>query len=483
MGTLSAKIAAEHPGESGFYILNSGVEAFAARIALIESARQTIDLQYYIIHGDDSGKMIIERLLAAADRGVRVRILVDDIYTVKADAKIAVLAVHPQVEIRLFNPWKYRGGGFSYAFNFLSDSKRLNHRMHNKLFVVDNAALIMGGRNLGDEYFGLNADFTFADLDVLGIGPVAAEASEHFDRYWNSEWAVPIAARRDLRPTQSDLDALRAQLAADRVALRDSRFGENAANTEFIREIKEHRIQLYYAPATVLADAPDKVVSNRKKDRAEFLMAQIRRTVPRAEKELLLCSPYFVPGKEGVHYLESMSTNGVDIRILTNAQEAGDVSVVHSGYAPYRVDLLRAGIHLYELKRVSDPSREKFASQKFGSANASLHTKCLISDRRHVFIGSLNLDPRSMERNTETGVIIESAEIGQKLGTLFERGIAPDASYRVVLEDGPNGSSSDLEWISTEGGQERRFKTEPGTTWFQRFKIKIMSLLPIESQI
>jgi putative cardiolipin synthase len=225
------------------------------------------------------------------------------------------------------------------------------------------------------------------------------------------------------------------------------------------------------------------VISDRKKDRAEFLLAQLRRAAPRAQQELLLCSPYFVPGKEGVGYIASMSTNDVDVRILTNSQEANDVLLVHSGYAPYRASLLRTGARLYELKRTSDLSRQNFESLRFGSANASLHTKCFIADRQHVFIGSLNLDPRSIQRNTETGILIESPELGQRLGRLFERGIAPDVSYQVILQDGPEGSSSSLEWITTENGQELRFRTEPGTTWFQRFKVRVMSVLPIESQI
>jgi putative cardiolipin synthase len=483
LGARAAKISAEHPGESGFYILNSGVEAFAARIALIDAARQTIDLQYYMIHGDDSGQAILDRLLAAADRGVRVRILVDDIYAAKADESIAILDLHPLVEVRLFNPWKYRGGGFVRMFNFLTDSSRLNHRMHNKLFAVDNAAMVLGGRNLGDEYFGLNSEFIFRDLDVLAIGPATAQASGYFDRYWNSEWAVPIRARRDLKPTPQELADLRAKFAAQRQALRTSLFGVDAADTELIREIRENRLQLIYAPATVLADDPGKVTSDRKKDRARFLLGQLRVITPPAEKEMLVCSPYFVPGHEGVHYFEAMATNGVDIRILTNSQEANDVSVVHSGYVPYRAELLRAGVHLYEIKRISDPSRKTFSTRRFGSANASLHTKCFVVDRRRVFVGSLNLDPRSIQRNTEMGIVIESPEIGEKLARLFERGIAPDTSYTVILKDGPDGSSGELEWITTEGGKEVRSTTEPGTTWFQRFKVKILGWLPIESQI
>jgi len=483
LGAQAAILADRHPGQSGFSLLSSGIDAFAARIALIDSAQESLDVQYYIIHGDVSGKVLLERLLAAADRGVRVRILVDDIYTGDDDPKIAVLDSHPRMEIRLFNPWRYRGAGLGHAWNFLTESGRLNHRMHNKLLVADSAALILGGRNVGDEYFGLNEEFIFSDLDVLVLGPVAAEAEHHFDRYWNSDWAIPVTARRDLRPAPADLDRLRADLAAHLESVRETPFGRAASSTRWTRRLQDNLVELDFAPATILADDPGKVVSDRKADRGQFLMAQIRRMTPRPTRELLLCSPYFVPGREGVRHLESMTGEGVTVRVLTNAQEAGDVAAVHSGYAPYRADLLRAGVQLYELKRISDTSRQTRQSRAFGSANSSLHTKCLVADRRHVFIGSLNLDPRSIQRNTETGIVIESPELGEKLAALFERGTSPEFSYQVVLRDGVDGNSSALEWIATEKGQEERFDADPGTTWFQRFKIKLLRLLPIESQL
>ncbi len=483
LGAQAAIIADQHPGQSGFSLLNSGIDAFAARIALIENAQESLDVQYYIIHGDVSGKVLLGRLLAAADRGVRVRILVDDIYTGDNDPKIAVLDSHPRMEIRLFNPWRYRGNGIGYVWNFLTDSGRLNHRMHNKLLVADSAALIIGGRNLGDEYFGLHEEFVFSDLDVLVLGPVAAEAEHHFDRYWNSDWSIPVTARRDLQPTPADLDRFRAYLAAHLETVRDTPFGRAATDTRWPRRLRENLLELDFAPATILADDPAKVVSDRKADRKQFLMAQIRRMTPRPTQELLLCSPYFVPGREGVRHLESLTEEGVAVRVLTNAQEANDVAAVHSGYAPYRADLLRAGVQLYELKRISDTSRQTRETRAFGSANSSLHTKCLVADRRYVFIGSLNLDPRSIERNTETGIVIESPELGEKLAGLFERGMALELSYQVVLRDGVDGNSSALEWIATENGREERFDADPGTTWFQRFKIKLLRLLPIESQL
>ncbi|MHC1763228.1 MAG: phospholipase D family protein [Verrucomicrobiia bacterium] len=422
-------------------------------------------------------------MLAAADRGVRVRILVDDIYRVGKDAGVAVLDLHPNVEIRLFNPWKYRSGGVMRAFGFLADAKRLNHRMHNKLFVADNAVMIMGGRNLGDEYFGLNHEMDFVDLDVLVAGPLTAEASAHFDRYWNSEWAVPVSARRDLRPTAEQLSKIRSELAAHVEAMRSSRFGEAAMNTEFARQVRNHQMRLTYAPAKVIADDPAKVVSNRKRDRDGFLLAQLQRVGPAAKRELLVASPYFVPGKAGVQRFGSLVTNGVTVRILTNAGEAGDVSVVHSGYAPYRPDLLRAGVQLYELKRLSDLGKAVYDSRHFGSANASLHAKCLVADRQHVFIGSLNLDPRSVERNTETGLIIDSTELGRDLGALLDRAMTPDLSYEVTLRKGLNHPSNSLVWKTTESGKALVLEKEPGLTWFQKFKSKLMRLLPLESQI
>jgi putative cardiolipin synthase len=483
LGQISARIGNQHQGQSGFRLLNNGVEAFVARAALIEQARETLDVQYYIIHGDETGKLLIGRLLSAADRGVRVRILVDDIYRVGNDANIAALDAHPNLEIRLFNPWKYRSGGIMKVFEFFTDAGRLNHRMHNKLFVADNAIMVMGGRNLGDEYFGLHNEMDYLDLDVLVAGPLTQEASSHFDSYWNSEWAVPLAARRDLQPTLEQLEAIRTQLAAHVDSMRSARFGEAALNSELARQIRDHQLQLTYAPAKVISDDPGKVVSNRKKDRDSFLLAQLLSSGPKATRELLVASPYFVPGKAGVRRFESLATNGVIVRILTNAGEAGDVPVVHAGYGPYRPDMLRVGVHLYEVKRLSDPSKEMYKSRRFGSANASLHAKCLVVDRERLFIGSLNLDPRSIERNTETGLVIESPELGRDLGALLDRAMAPDLSYEVVLRNGVHSSSKALEWRTAEGGKNVSFEKEPGLNWFKRFKFRCLGLLPLESQI
>jgi len=483
LGQISARIGNQHEGQSGFRLLNNGVDAFVARAALIEQARETLDLQYYIIYGDETGKLLIGRLLSAADRGVRVRILVDDIYRVGKDANIAALDAHPNIEIRLFNPWKYRSGGVMKIFGFFADARRLNHRMHNKLFVADNAIMVMGGRNLGDEYFGLHHEKDYLDLDILVAGPLTREASSDFDRYWNSEWSVPLAARRDLQATPEQLEAIRSELAAHVDSMRSSRFGEAALNSELARQIHDHQLQLTYASAKVITDDPGKVASSRKKDRDSFLLAQLLRSGPKAIRELLVASAYFVPGKGGVRRFESLATNGVTVRILTNAGEASDVPVVHAGYGPYRPDLLRAGVHLYEVKRLSDPGKEMYESRRFGSANASLHAKCLVVDRERLFIGSLNLDPRSIERNTETGLVIDSPELGRELGALLDRVMAPDLSYEVILRNGVDSSSNALEWRAVEGGNNVSFQKEPGLNWFKRFKFKCLGLLPIESQI
>lgn len=471
-------------GDSGFRLLPDGVGAFVARVWLARSAGRTLDLQYYMINADDTGRLLTGEVLAAADRGVRVRVLLDDIYASPADHAIAVLDSHPRIEVRLFNPWTRRRGPLARAFNFLLDPRRLNHRMHNKLYVADNHAVIIGGRNIGDEYFDLETRMNFRDLDVLAAGPVAAQASASFDEYWNSEWAVPAAGLMDHVPTAADLASLRAALATHRETMRDSAYVQALGNSVIAGQLASRNLAFETGKARVLADSPAKAGRAGGEPRA-FLIQRLREQASGAAHELLVSSPYFVPRDRGVEALTGLVKDGVAVSVLTNSLAANDVGIVHSGYARYRAPLLRGGVRLHELRALSELATRREGRRRFGSEYVSLHAKYLVIDRRLLFVGSLNLDPRSIERNTEVGLLIESEGLARQAAALFDLASGKAFSYAVTLRDGMNGRSDALVWTGEQpGGRELRYDREPDTGWWQRFTVWLAGFLPfMESQI
>ena len=483
LGQIWAQRGALDPSLSGLRLLPDGVDALAVRVALTNEAERTLDIQYYMIHADATGLLLIERAIAAADRGVRVRVLVDDIYAAKNDRAIAAIDLHPHIEVRLFNPWKWRGNAFGRALNFMLSPGRLNHRMHNKLYVADNVAVVLGGRNLGDEYFAVHDEFDFRDLDVLGFGPVAAQASASFDEYWNSRWAIPAAALRNVAPTDNDFADLRERLRENRLALTKTPYARALRASDLATDLRRGVVDLELAPARVVADAADKIASVEK-DAGEFVIAQLAARMPQAAREMWISSPYFIPGDDGVKQLRGIAARGVDVRVLTNSLAANDVGAVHTGYARYRPDLLRAGVKLFELQRVTAVQERVADRRQFGSAAASLHAKAVVIDRQSVFVGSLNFDPRSVRRNTEVGVVIDSVRIGERLARMMEALMSPVMSYSVTLRDGPDSKSNALVWRSKKGEQDVLVESEPETTWFKRFSTRMMGLVPfMESQL
>jgi putative cardiolipin synthase len=476
-----AEPLATHPGLSGYRLLSEGVDAFAGLEMLTARAEHTLDVQYYMIHMDDSGKLLIDRLLAAADRGVRVRILIDDLYALESDRQVARLDHHPNLEIRIFNPWRWRNNPVALGIESLFDVGRINHRMHNKLMVADNAAMIIGGRNIGDEYYQLDTKLDFHDLDVFAVGPVVHEASRMFDEFWNSKWAVPISGRTDLDPTEAELQRIRHALDGHRAAMADSPFRRAVAASRFAQEVSSHSLTLEFARGRLVADSPDKVRGDGHRMRSSFLFARFQEVMPKAETELLISSPYFVPGHAGLKLLREAVRRGVDVRVLTNSYLANDVPAVHSGYAPYRNDILRDKIRLFELKRDSPPAeKEKVLRRGFGSTNASLHTKALVVDRSTVFIGSLNIDPRSILRNTEDGLVIDSPVLAEQTARLLLRAMSRETSYEVQLA---GRSSFQLIWVTDDHGKQKILKHEPGMRPLTRLKLWFLRLLPFESQI
>ncbi|KPK55940.1 MAG: hypothetical protein AMS22_02855 [Thiotrichales bacterium SG8_50] len=476
-----------HPGESGFYPLISGTDALVGRIALIRGAERSLDVQYYIWHADTSGLFMIHEILQAADRGVRVRLLLDDLDTEGKDRGLMALAAHTNIEIRLYNPFVYRG---SRAVGFATDLDRTNRRMHNKSLTADNQATVVGGRNVGNEYFGGESHAGFSDLDVLAIGPIVHEVSRAFDEYWNSEWVVPLAAVAADRPvTSDDLAQSRAKLKQHLAEARNTPYAEALRTTALLEAGRGRALDFSWGPATLVYDAPTKV-EGTEVTAATHMGPRLKALFDSATQELLIVSPYFVPGDKVVEFLGQVAKRGVRVRILTNSLAANDVGVVHAGYMRYRKDLLKRGVELYEFKPTAElptsGTENKKEKKWSGSDKASLHAKTFGVDRQVVFVGSFNLDPRSVALNTEMGVVFESPELAGRLGEAFDSDAGRQA-YRVELKKIPASESLTgfddwtLEWVTLEDGEEVRYAVEPETSWWQRFAVGFMSLFIVES--
>ena len=468
-----------HPGRSGIHALAAAEDAFAARILLARHADRSLDLQYYIWRDDITGKLMWQAVWEAAERGARVRILLDDANTSGLDPTLAALDAHPNIEIRLFNPFANRGfrvGDFAFDFS------RVNRRMHNKSFTADNQLTIVGGRNIGDEYFGANMELGFQDLDVMAVGPVVREVSSAFDLYWNSASAYPAA--RLLAPPGPNA---RAELQAGWDTVRQNpqaqRYLEAVRQTPLVRELDDGRLGLDWTTAHVIHDNPAKVLEPTHRSDLQ-MMPQLEAAFGHPRRELDLVSPYFVPGKDGTRALVTMARSGVKVRVLTNSLAATDVSPVHAGYSKYRKELLEGGVRVYELKAgdaVPPPDKEDGkarglpGSGSSGSSAASLHAKTFAVDRERIFVGSFNLDPRSARLNTEMGVIIDSPKLSSRLAEQLDTAV-PDRAYEVRIP--PDGHG--MEWIDRNPQGETRYTTEPGAGALKRAWIELLGVLPIE---
>lgn len=454
-------------GASGVVLLRDGFAAFAARALLADAAERTLDVQYYIWHEDLSGTLLFEALRRAADRGVRVRLLLDDNSTSGLDATLAALDSHPNVEVRLFNPFRIRR---FRVLGALLDFARLNRRMHNKSFTADGVVTIVGGRNVGDEYFGASKETLFIDLDVLAVGPVAADVSRDFERYWTSASSWP--AGRVLPPAAPDGLAALAARAADLVAAPEAREFVQALETEScVRSLASENLELEWTATRMLSDDPAKGLTRAAK--RSLLATRLQEILGPAERDVLLVSPYFVPTGWGVRFFRGLVARGVRVAVLTNALESTDVAAVHAGYAKRRRALLSAGVELFELKRTAlrrAPPRARFRG---GSSAASLHAKTFSVDGARVFVGSFNFDPRSVSLNTELGFVIESAAMASATAESFADSV-PSASYRVELRKGR------LVWIERGEGGDVAHRGEPGATRWQRAFVWVLARLPIE---
>lgn len=482
LGRLVAPGVAAHPGTSGMVLLRHGLDAFAARIGLMERAEKAIDLQVYIFHDDVTGRLLMQRLLAAADRGVRVRLLLDDMGSQGIDDLIAAADLHPSLEIRLFNAFA-RGPlpGLARFLDMMFSPRLLNHRMHNKMLAVDGIAGVVGGRNVGDEYFDANEGVNFADLDLLAFGPVAEELGRSFDSYWNSPHAMPLPAWRSMSREPADYERLRAELDAHLLEQRGSRYEERLRASDLVQQAIAGDLQPIWAPTHAVSDLPEKITARDEDVAATLLITQMGELLPQAQKSLDIVSPYFVPREVGVAWLAEQAARGVQVRILTNSLAATDVTAVHAGYAPSRRELLESGVDLYELRPRGEEIEAVHRSGLLGSSSASLHAKTFTLDRRVVFVGSLNLDPRSVVLNTELGLIIDSEELAAILTSDFDTLSSERFSWTLALQ--PDGASTQLVWRGAEDGQALELHQEPGTSWWERFKVGVLRMLPIEGQL
>lgn len=462
LGKALMPLTMAHPGLAGIHALADGRDAFAARAVLAQAADRSLDVQYYIWRNDTTGRLMFDALRNAAERGVRVRLLLDDNNTAGLDEALAALDAHPMIEVRLFNPNAMRS---VRAVGLVADFMRLNRRMHNKSFTADNQVTIIGGRNVGDEYFGAAGEISFADLDVIAAGPVVRAVSDDFDLYWNSPSAYPLAL---LAPDAVAAPALKPDAEA-------TAYIEGIKRSAFLEQLVGGSLPLEWARTRFVSDDPAKVTGKAAPE--ANIAFKLRDLLGEPERSLDLVSPYFVPGEEGAAAFADLARKGARTRILTNSLEATDVAAVHAGYAKWRKPLLEAGVTLYELRReaTDEPSREKRGSGNgIGSSDASLHAKTFGVDGKRVFVGSFNVDQRSIHLNTEMGMVIDSPALATRLGETLDRTL-PTRAYEVKLDE--RGS---VIWLERRGDQVVRHEKEPGTSWFKRAAVKVLSWLPID---
>lgn len=479
IGRASAHHEKKHPGKSGFILLDNGLDAFVARAVVAEVAERSLDLQYYLYHNDLVGSLLAYSLLRAADRGVRVRILLDDMGLAGRDINISMIASHPNIQIRIFNPFSRE---YFRVIQFLTRFGDVTRRMHNKSFTVDNTLTIVGGRNIGNEYFNADPEMAFGDLDVIAIGNVVEKVSESFDEYWNSPLSYPIETLRGVATSQKELDHIRPKWQEYVENQKHTEYYQALVNSDFAKRLRDREDLPYvWGEARVMYDKPEKITSDTT-DREYHLAPQLTPDFGSLEKELVILAAYFVPGKEGVEYLKSLREKGIRVRILTNSIGSTDVSLVHAGYSKYRKSLLRAGVELYEVKK--GLSSGKYGRKKgfLKTSKASLHAKAFILDREKIFIGSLNFDPRSFDQNTEIGIIFKSPELAASMVNNFDSGVKTD-TYRVELKYDEDLGYDSLRWSTLENGERVEYTWEPDMSFWQKILLDFAMFLPIESQL
>ncbi len=465
-----------HAGQSGFRLLTVGTEAFLARAVLAARAQRSLDLQYYIFRNDTTGSLLSELILRAADRGVHVRLLVDGFNLIGRDYHAAVLNMHPNVELRLFNPIAGHAGGVLEGWaGMLAEPRRANRRMHNKVFIADGQLVVLGGRNVGDWYFGASDAFEFGDIDVLCAGPLVAAICASFDEYWNSSVAKTLRSVGIKSRSMAEFGRFRGRLSSLRKQQRDSAYGKRLAQTTLAHALAEKQLDLQWAAARLIVDAPNKVTSDQ--SAGHSALDQFTHLASAVQRELLLVSPYFVPGQRGVSVLATLRARGIRVCLITNSLASTDVIAVHGAYRHYRQALLEMGIEIYEIKSLPAPKRKRRGL--FVSGHASLHAKVYVYDRVSIVVGSLNLDPRSMFLNTEIGVLIQSDALAGEIGELTDLLVSPDYSYQLRCQK----ASGQVIWIDRHDKLDIELLREPGASLWRRISASVLGWLPIEDHL
>jgi putative cardiolipin synthase len=478
--TLGREFAArekQHPDQSGFHLLTGGQGSFALHLEVAARAERTLDAQYFLVRQDDTGKLMLEALLEAADRGVHVRLLIDDAEAFDAGSTIRPLAAHPNIEIRIFNPWVVRRElSFLRWAEFLVGSARLNYRMHNKLFVGDNAIAVTGGRNIGDPYFQASDAHNLGDFDLAVVGPMVRALSRSFDRYWNDKLAVPVESLPLGKPSAGDLEKCREILAAHKAKMADSEYVRSLPNRDLIASMLSGRLSLTWASAQLAYDPPEKGQVERDERPGTLIWERVGKLIEGAQQELIVISPYLVPGDSEMAVLERLRQRGVRIRMVTNSLASTDMPIAHAGYVRYRLPLLEAGCELYEV-RAQPGAPEAHGMIRSGESGAfGLHAKSFVVDRKRVFVGSMNFDQRSLGVNTEIGIIIDSPSLAEDVARRFDALVQPANSYHVSLA--PGGG---LQWTTEEAGKALRLDREPAVDAARVALIDALSVLPIDS--
>lgn len=476
LGRVIQPALERNPGLSGFHVLHGGAEAFARRIRMVQHAERSIDIQYYIWHFDLTGNGMYNTLLHAADRGVRIRILLDDLDTAGKDETLHLIDHHPNIEIRLYNPFAHRD---RRGVDFAVDTGRVNHRMHTKTLTVDNQVTVFGGRNIGDEYFAADTELGFNDVDALAVGPIVQEVSEQFDLFWNSQNVYRLRAfAADLVIEPQQMQLFRQQSDEEMDAARASPYAAVLNELEAHGEVGVESLNLSWSEWFLAYDHPERD-GLEDIDAETNLAPKLLRAMAEASDELLIVSPYFVPAERLTQFLTDRVKQGVTVKVLTNSLQSNDVALVHAGYMRYREDLLAGGVELYEYKATRTKSAgDEVGRKSIQAAKSSLHAKLFGFDREHLFVGSFNLDPRSIVLNTELGAYFRKPEVARGLSQVFESDITRIA-YRVQLDE-----DGELEWITrNENGEEMRVEHDPDTTFWKRFGTRVLSPVVPESEL
>jgi cardiolipin synthase C len=471
--------------DSGFCMISTGIDGLTVRLEMIDASQRSLDVQSYIFRADNSGNLVVQALLRAADRGVRIRILVDDGDTVSGDERILALAAHAGFEVRIYNPLRCRGHKpVLRGAEFLFNKSRVDYRMHNKLMVADNAVAIIGGRNIGDQYFQIDPQSQFGDDDVVVAGPIVQRLSGVFDEFWNAPNAIPAQAidKRDtsdraLSDYLTILDEYRQRLVS-----RGSDEVRGQPKQPF-SDIISGKAQLHWGPVELAYDSPDKKDTDRGAVRGRLISKALIKQANAVSTELLIVTPYFIPSPDELAALKGERERHARIRILTNSLKAAPSLEAHSGYMHYRVPLLQEGVELYEVRALLGSTSGSGEGKKMATRGTyALHAKLFVFDRRIAFVGSMNFDERSKHLNTEIGLLIASPELSSEISARFDALTTVANSYAVTLSQDAKGQEH-LWWTTEEKGQLVHFETEPARNAWQRAKVKFLSALPLDKEL